>query len=190
MPGPAPSPAPARRNRIATAAQLEAPAATKVPLPQRFSDVECLGLADRKDGCPLPSEAHILEWFAKLEVEPHPFVAKPIDWHELTVLWWDTIWQSPMAQLWIDADVPHLVALAILWDRYWRTSNSALMAEIRLTGREFGLSDLARRGLHWQVHVTPGPGPKGGLRLVPPPTPIRAKAPRGKKAADPRSLLK
>ena len=113
MPGPAPKPPSQRqrRNRTATATRMEAPPATKVPLPIDESD-----------------------------------------WQPVTLRWWDTIWDSPMAGEWVDADVPGLLALAALVDAFWASRDPKIAAELRLQQREFGLSPLSRRQLQWEVH--------------------------------------
>ena len=75
-------------------------------------------------------------------------------WHPMTLAWWETIWSSPMAGEWVDADVPGLVALAKMWDRFWladETTMSKIHAEIRMAGREFGLSPFSRRQLQWEI---------------------------------------
>lgn len=69
----------------------------------------------------------------------------------MTVLWWDTIWASPMVAEWVDADVPDLLALGALVDMFWHKPDPKLHAEIRMAGREFGLSPLSRRSLQWEI---------------------------------------
>lgn len=98
-----------RRNRMTTAATLEATPAKRAELP------------------------------------------KSVSWHELTKSWWTTIWASPMAEEWVDADVPGLVALAMLVDAFWREPDPKTHAEIRMASREFGLSPLSRRQLQWEI---------------------------------------
>jgi hypothetical protein len=73
-----------------------------------------------------------------------------------TRAWWKTIWASPMAAVWLDADVPGLVRLARLVDRAAGGDASAMvLAEIRQLEDRFGLSPLARRRLQWEVERTP-----------------------------------
>lgn len=169
MPGPAPK-APGqrqRRNRHATAATLEAMPARKSPLPDvRWSSIKCM--FNTGDGpCPEPSWHHTKSWFQKAEAaaeqlseatgiripapEPHDFDPKPIPWRPTTLLWWDVIWASPMAEEWVDADVPGLLALAILMDEFWVTGESKIHAEVRQAAREFGLSPFSRRQLQWEI---------------------------------------
>ena len=56
-----------------------------------------------------------------------------------------------MADEWVDADVPGLIALAFLVDEFWRTGNREIAAEIRMQQREYGLSPLSRRSLQWEI---------------------------------------
>jgi hypothetical protein len=167
MPGPIPKPAGQRqrRNRTTTAASLEAPPVTRVDLPTLTSPDVCSAEVDRKSGCPLPSTAHDLEHFAKYVIEPHAFIAGEIAWQPMTLAWWTTIWASPMVAEWVDADVPGLIALAILWDSFYRTGNAKVHAEARMATREFGLSPLSRRQLQWEVkRLDVAAKPKPGTR--------------------------
>jgi hypothetical protein len=69
-----------------------------------------------------------------------------------TRVWWKTIWASPMAAVWLDADVPALARLARLLDLLAEGEPSALLlAEVRHLEDRFGLSPLARRRLQWEV---------------------------------------
>lgn len=74
------------------------------------------------------------------------------EWLKSTVGWWQTIWSSPMATVWLDADVESLVRLAILKDEFMRgdMNSSSLPAMQQLEDR-FGLSPKARRALQWEV---------------------------------------
>lgn len=93
---------------------------------------------------------------ATLEAAPAERVELPEgDWQRRTAAWWATIWDSPMAGEWVDADVPGLVALARLVDAFWSAADPTVMArihaEIRMAAREFGLSPFSRRQLQWEV---------------------------------------
>src|SRR5262245_26380314 len=65
---------------------------------------------------------------------------------ESTRDWWATIWASPMAAVWLDADVPGLTRLARLVDA---DSPARHCSEMRQLEDRFGLSPLARRRLQW-----------------------------------------
>ena len=72
--------------------------------------------------------------------------------------WWKTIWASPMAVVWLEADVPGLVRLAELIDLGHREGATPLtaMSEIRALEDRYGLSPLARRRLQWEVEQASG----------------------------------
>lgn len=146
MPGPVPKNAATRqrRNRTSTKAHLEAPSASPIDLPTRYSTYKC-------QDCYLTLGKHAAEQFDKEEIKPHDFEPAEVDWRALTLAWWTTIWASPMAEEWVDADVPGLVALAVLVDEFWRTGSREVAAEIRMQQREYGLSPLSRRSLQWEV---------------------------------------
>jgi hypothetical protein len=74
------------------------------------------------------------------------------DWTTSTRVWWATIWRSPMASVWQDADHDSLVRLARLRDEFARGELpvSALSAMQQLEDR-FGLSPKARRALQWEI---------------------------------------
>jgi len=71
---------------------------------------------------------------------------------ERTREWWKTVWSSPMAAVFLEADVAALARLASLVNRVHRGESSArLLGEIRALEDRFGLSPLARRRLQWEV---------------------------------------
>ena len=76
-------------------------------------------------------------------------------WHPLTLQTWDVWWASPIAEEWVDADVPGLIELARLVNDFWRAADARtrkdLRAEIRMSSREYGLSSFSRRQLQWEV---------------------------------------
>lgn len=168
---PAPKPAHQRqrRNRTSTAARLEATPAVKVPLPDiRWSSIKC-------QACRLAKWSHTRRWFEEAEVEPHDYDPVPIPWRPTTLEWWNTIWDSPMAAEWVDADVPALKALAVLVDEFWTTGEAKIHGEIRQASREFGLSPLSRRSLQWEIHkvesaarpkVPAAPRPRAGKPVL------------------------
>ena len=84
-------------------------------------------------------------------------------WLKLTKDWWTTIWRSPMATRWEDADVPSLVRLARLVDtvnrsdgqKSWMGSQQAnLLSEIRQLEDRYGLSPKSRASLRWEIART------------------------------------
>ncbi len=82
---------------------------------------------------------------------------------EETRAWWVTVWSSPMAAVYLEADVPVLARLAGLVDRVHRGESGArLLTEIRSLEDRFGLSPLARRRLQWEVERATGSAPPAG----------------------------
>lgn len=153
MPGVLPKPAAQRqrRNRSATATVLEAAPASPVELPAfRYSSVHCAR-------CKLPLWDHNRKQFDEAGIEPHDKEPAPIDWMEPTRQWWRIIWQSPMVGEWVDADVPDLLAIAVMVDEFWRSGDTKIHAEIRQASREFGLTPMSRRSLQWEVRKLEGP---------------------------------
>jgi hypothetical protein len=130
MPGPLPTDPSVRqrRNKTATAAKLPLGGASTVDvpeLPERFRE-------DRETG-----------------------EFTPISWHPRTSAWWSTVWASPMAPEFLDADVEGLFLLAELEDDFHRAESAKerieLAKEIRLQRQCFGLTPIDRRRLQWEV---------------------------------------
>jgi hypothetical protein len=74
------------------------------------------------------------------------------EWTDSTRAWWATIWRSPMATAWQDADHDSLVRLAHLREDFMlgELPVSALGAMQQLEDR-FGLSPKSRRALQWEI---------------------------------------
>lgn len=76
------------------------------------------------------------------------------DLHSMTTRTWDVWWASPLRTEWVDADVPDLVALALMVDAFWKAApvdRPKIHSEIRMASREFGLTPMSRRGLQWEI---------------------------------------
>jgi hypothetical protein len=71
--------------------------------------------------------------------------------------WWKIVWASPMATIWLDADVPALVRLANMIDlvNQGSTKGDVIRGIMALEDR-FGLSPLSRRRLQWEVDQAGG----------------------------------
>lgn len=79
-----------------------------------------------------------------------------------TRAYWQTLWASPMAAMWLDVDVPALVRLTMLVEQIGRGSASTrVLSEIRALEDRFGLSPLARRRLQWEMPGAGGVSPAG-----------------------------
>lgn len=74
------------------------------------------------------------------------------EWLESTIAWWSTIWTSPMATAWVEADVDSIIRLARMRDDFHRGELpvSAFGAMQALEDR-FGLSPKSRRALQWEI---------------------------------------
>lgn len=109
------------------------------------------------------------------------------DWHPRVRQWWESVWRSPMAAEFLDADMRGgLYLLADLHQARWeaRADPKALVEvakEIRLQEVRFGLSPMDRRRLQWDVEADAPTEAK--------PEPKKRKPPK-EPVADPRSLFK
>lgn len=115
-------------------------------------------------------------------------------WHPMLRDWWKSVWRSPMASEYLDADMRGgLFQLAYLHQLFWETADlglagagklKELAAEIRLQEVRFGLSPIDRRRLQWEVEKGETAAERTQTRRV-------AKKARSRKpVADPRSVLK
>ena len=123
-----------------------------------------------------PSEVEVPELPDRLrETDEGDFV--PVSWHPRTLDWWETVWASPMAAEWLEADRPGLVLLAELWDDFYKASGASdrlkLSAELRLQEARFGLAPMDRRRLQWEVERSEDAQDRGRL------LPARGRAARG-----------
>lgn len=100
-------------------------------------------------------------------------------WHPESEAYWAEVWASPMATEYLPADVPGLVGLFKLVDRF-NYGEYQLAAEIRLQRVCFGLTPIDRRRLQWEVEKVEQIK-KGRV-----PTPAHAR----KAAGDPLRFLK
>lgn len=130
----------------------------------------------------LPSAAES----AENEVPPLPARTEDV-WHPMVVEWWESVWRSPMASEYLDADMKGgLYLLAELHQLRWTaespTSLIEAAKEIRLAEVRFGLSPIDRRRLQWEVERAETAVAKTEAR--------RGRKGRRKKAKDPRSMLK
>lgn len=74
-----------------------------------------------------------------------------VEWHDMTLWWWEDIWSSPMAPEYDESDIHGLFMLAMLVNAFWSEPSTTLMSEIRLQGQRFGLSPIDRRRLQWEI---------------------------------------
>ena len=113
---------------------------------------------------------------------------KPKTWHPMVVEWWSSVWRSPMASEFLDADMKGgLYLLASLHQARWEATSSAdlvrLASEIRLQEVRFGLSPIDRSRLRWTIDQ----GETAEERIK---ARREGKKPKRSKAKDPRAVLK
>lgn len=74
------------------------------------------------------------------------------EWLPSTIDWWMTIWASPMATAWVEADVDSLVRLARMRDDFHRDQLSvSAFGSMQALEDRFGLSPKSRRALQWEI---------------------------------------
>jgi hypothetical protein len=142
------------------------------------------------------NEATLLSPEASAENEVPVLPARATDadgkaqpWHPRVIEWWASVWRSPMASEYLDADMRGgLYLLADLHQLRWELRDGAdltkLAAEIRLQEVRFGLSPVDRSRLRWVISQGEEAAERSEARRsgkAPP------KVPKGK---DPRSILK
>lgn len=93
--------------------------------------------------------------------KPPALPAKKPTWLKSTREWWKLLWASPMASVYLEADLDSLYRLARLKDREARgdLKDTALSSLQRLED-QFGLSPKARQNLQWQVKAQTGKAPR------------------------------
>jgi hypothetical protein len=134
----------------------------------------------------VPSAAHLPTEESAQGNKVPPLPKKPDGWEPQVLEWWESVWKSPMASEYLDADMKGgLYLLADLHQARWTERDDprvlrALAAEIRLQEVRFGLSPIDRSRLRWTIEQ----GETAAER-----TESRRAAKSGK-AKDPRSVLK
>lgn len=81
---------------------------------------------------------------------PAPTLPKDLELSTTTHKWWKEIWRSPMATQWTDADVPALIELAILRNRFM-VGSLQFANEVRLRSDQFGLTPEGRQKRRWII---------------------------------------
>jgi hypothetical protein len=120
-----------------------------VELPDVYSNVLC-GEPIGSELCSLPKWDHNRKGFEREEVRIHDYVPRTREHHPETERFWDTIWGSAISELWVDADVPLLLELISLVDRFnW--GDMTVAGEIRQRAMGFGLTPIDRRRLEWST---------------------------------------
>jgi hypothetical protein len=110
------------------------------------------------------------------------------DWHPMVKEWWASVWRSPMASEYLDADKRGgLYQLLMLHQDFWSAESAKnrveVAKEIRLQEVRFGLSPIDRRRLQWTVEQGEAAAERTETRRE------ARKAPKAR-AVDPRRALK
>lgn len=112
-----------------------------------------------------------------------------VDWHRLTVQWWDDIWSSEMAPEYVNSDINGLYRVAMLYNDFWMASTHKERAEIQVrlekADSDYGTNPMARRRLEWQIETTEDSKAKGQKRRGADKPP----APQPEPGSDPRLKL-
>jgi hypothetical protein len=88
----------------------------------------------------------------------------PVPWHPQTRAWWADIFASPMSVEYHKSDIWGLIALAVLWNKFWMNPSDDAHKEIRLARKDFGQTPLDRMRLQWQLENTDEAQFKGDKR--------------------------
>jgi hypothetical protein len=99
------------------------------------------------------------KWKTLPAARPFKLPAVPRGWSATTRNWWKLIWESPMAAVWLESDVPALLRLGNLLELQTKGKISAIMVgEIRQIEDRFGLSPKSRHMLQWYIPQEAGDG--------------------------------
>lgn len=79
-----------------------------------------------------------------------PSLPSGIDWHPMTVAWWDTLRSSPLAGAMMAVDWSFMLDTALLHHQYWN-GDAKLAAEIRLRVAKLGVTPEDRLRLRIQA---------------------------------------
>lgn len=76
-------------------------------------------------------------------------------WSELTLRWWYDVWESGLAEAWLQSDVPNLLRVARLDHDFWTVDDVlqrvAIAGRIETLTRHLGLDPMSRRSLQWSL---------------------------------------
>jgi hypothetical protein len=146
------------------------------------------GTRQRRNRASTRSVLPSAEESAQNEVPVLPFRPKDTGkWHPKVIEWWESIWRSPMAAEFLDADMRGgLYLLAELYQLRWTTVDPQellrVSAEIRQQEVRFGGSPIDRRRLQWEIEKGESATEKTQSR--------RQKQAPSNNAKDPRNVLR
>ena len=102
----------------------------------------------------LPPEKNPMKRAPKLPAHPGG-----LEWSEQARDYWQKIWASPQASQFLKVQIPFLVILLVLMEKFTTSPNASLSREIRAWQKSFGLSPDDLRGLDWVVPSAEEPKP-------------------------------
>jgi len=73
------------------------------------------------------------------------------EWHALAVRWWRSVFRSPMAAEYLEADVEGLCRVVMLVDRFWKKPSITMESQILREQALYGLTPMDRRRLSWVI---------------------------------------
>jgi hypothetical protein len=93
------------------------------------------------------------------------------NWSAETMEWWERVWASPPAAVWIDSDFDVVVRLAQIREAIARDpSKAALHAAATSLEDRLGLTPRARRAMNWRIaDTTQATAEVRRIRIVDPP---------------------
>ncbi len=91
---------------------------------------------------------------------PAPLLPDAGDYDRRTRHWYSVWASSPQAVRFLATDWQRLAMLAPVVDRFWRTHDKTLLAEIRLNEASLGATITDRQRLHWEIEANPPPESK------------------------------
>ncbi len=146
-------------------------------------------LRQRRNKTPGAAQLGTVEAALENEVPPMPQRADGESWHPMVCDWWESVWKSPMASEYLDADMKGgLYLLADLYQARWMTTDTSelvkLAAEIRLQAVGFGLTPIDRSRLRWSIEQGETAAERTESRRA------GQAGPPKKQTKDPRNVLK
>jgi hypothetical protein len=94
----------------------------------------------------LPAEGQVRRRVPRMPEHP-----RGRTWHPEAVAWWRSVWHSPMASEYLEADAKSLRRLLVLIDDFWVEPTEKLEHQISQSQQTFGITPIDRRRLQWTV---------------------------------------
>lgn len=163
----------ARRNKASTAATLTV--ATDVVPDYSSWTIAALRaeLAARRPDDAKPKagvkKPVLIEMLEALDAGVPELPERVMGWHQQTVLWWESVWSSPMSKEWhFETDIHNVLAAAMHLDDMWRATTPAerQKADAACAKRlaPLGLTPYDRRRLEWTIETAEDAKDRGARR--------------------------